>query len=720
MRVFRYYKEHLVALLLVILLLLCQAFTELAIPKYTSDIVDIGIQQSGIDHVATDELSSDTYDIIDALVPADDQETFTRSYDATDAGTYVLNAYGKQNRAALDAMMAFPMVVAHTDRSTDEYTGLFQVIDAYRAHTMTKQDVQDYVDAVRQTESASAHRLIDQEGIASALAEYSALGYDLPAMQFRYLITTGALMIGLALLSMLFAVSVGFVASRTGSQIGRNLRERLFTKVVSFSEKEIGKFSAASLITRGTNDIQIIQNVSIMLMRMVLYAPILALGGIIMVVVTNLSMGWIIAVAVVAVLSVIFVLFKLALPKFKIMQTLIDKVNLIAREILTGIPVIRAFGRTGYEENRFDDASTQLMHTQLFTNRVMTFLMPAMMLIMNVTSVAIVWFGGLYINDGTMQTGDIIAIITYSMVIIMGFIMIGMVSIMLPRAEVASERVDEVLNCAPSVLDKEDACALSATERGARIEFKDVSFKYDENSACVLKNISFTAEPGTTLAIIGSTGSGKSTIAKLIERFYDVCEGSVLIDDVDIRDLDQKNLREQIGYVPQKAFLFAGTIDSNIAYSDEGMKESTVNEALSIAQAEPFVAGLPALSASPISQGGTNVSGGQRQRLAIARAIATDARAYIFDDSFSALDYKTDAALRHELTSKLAAATKVIVAQRVATIMDADKIVVLDEGRLVGMGSHDELLASCEAYRQIALSQLSREELGLGGECDAK
>ena len=447
-----------------------------------------------------------------------------------------------------------------------------------------------------------------------------------------------------------------------------------------------------------------------------LYAPILAVGGIIMIARTDLSMGWIIIAAVVAIAAVMGVLMKVAMPKFKIMQKLIDRVNLVSRELLTGLPVIRAFGREQHEEACFDDANTRLMKTQLFTNRVMTFMMPLMMLIMNLVSVGIIWFGGHAIDAGNLQTGDLIAFITYSMVIIMGFLMIGMLSIMLPRADVAAQRIDEVLECKPSIADPEPGNAKDALLGanglpGARIAFENVSFRYSDGAECVLEDVSFTCEPGKTTAIIGSTGSGKSTVLKLAERFHDVTSGRITVDGVDVRDVSQHALRTQLGYVPQAAFLFSGTIASNVGYGVDGADEDRIRAAADVAQAGEFIAERPEGLATPISQGGTNVSGGQRQRLAIARALATDARAYLFDDSFSALDYKTDAALRHELSSRLGGKTVVIVAQRISTVLNADQIVVLDDGRVVGAGTHEQLMKSCQAYREIAMSQLSEEEL---------
>lgn len=631
MQVIRYLKEYKAAVALVFVLLMVQATADLLLPNFTSNIVDVGIQQMGIEQASETALAT-----------------------------------------------------VEQERASGALDGMSDDIIAQRAIQLTR-------------------------------AEYETAGVDLGALQTAYLLRTGAAMLGVAAIGMAASICVGFVAARVSAGVGRRLREKLFARVVSFSEHEIGQFSAASLITRGTNDIQLIQGVTGMLLRMVLYSPILAIGGIIMVMRTNASMGWIIVVAVVAIFILIGILMKVAMPKFKIMQKLIDRVNLVARELLTGLPVVRAFNREEFEEARFDEASTRLMRTQLFTNRTMTFMMPVMMLIMNATSVLIVWVGGSYIDAGVIQTGDLIAFITYAMVIIMGFLMISMVSIMLPRADVAATRINEVLTCESTVHDPAEKAATLPTSGGARIEFRDVSFAYDDGSECVLEHISFVAEAGKTTAIIGSTGSGKSTIIKLLERFYDVRSGAVLIDGVDVRSVTQKELRAQFGYAPQKAFLFSGTIESNIAYSDENMGKERVVAAAEIAQATDFIAEKESGYESEIAQGGTNVSGGQRQRLAIARALATDARAFLFDDSFSALDYKTDALLRQELTMRLAGKTVLIVAQRIATVMGADHIVVLDEGRIAGQGTHDYLLETCEEYREIALSQLSAEELKGGG-----
>lgn len=717
MRIIRYLKNCKVAVLLIVCLLVVQAFTDLALPHYTSDIVDVGIQQSGVEHAATDEMTAKTHDEIAMMLPVDDEQTFRDAYTETDDGTYKLNDQGKKEQEELDRMVALPLVAIHYSSQIPDLD-LDQVMQAYEAGAIDKQKILDMLDEAKQHMGDMGDSIVDQQAIAAAKAEYESLGYNLSDMQMGYLVRIGLLMLGLAALGMVAAVLVGFIASRTAAKVGATLRSKLFRRVVSFSDAEVQSFSAASLITRGTNDIQLVQMVTVMLLRMVLYAPILAIGGIIMVSRTNLAMSWIIILAVAVIFVLIMVLMRVALPKFQIMQTLIDRVNLVSREILTGLPVIRAFDRQPYEEKRFDEASTKLMKTQLFTNRVMTFMMPLMMLIMNGVSVLIVWVGGSYIDNGTIQTGDLIAFITYAMVIIMSFLMIGMISIMLPRADVAAQRVNEVLETKPTICDpaadKARDAELRRSGEGATIAFNDVSFRYGDSKECVLEHIDFTAEPGKTTALIGSTGSGKSTVIKLIERFYDVTEGSVTIDGVDVRDVTQQALREQLGYVPQKAFLFSGTIESNVAYADEGMSVDRIREAVDIAQASEFVASKEEGLGTRVSQGGSNVSGGQRQRLAIARALATEARAYLFDDSFSALDYKTDAALRQELHARLGGKTVVIVAQRISTVLHADRIVVLDDGRIVGQGTHEELMETCEEYREIAMSQLSEAELNGG------
>ena len=692
MRVIKYFKGHGLAILLIVALLAAQAFCDLALPNYTSRLVDVGIQQSGVDHASPEVMTESTYgSVASALASSegDAASVFHDAYFKGDDGSYRLTSFGKENRTALDDIVSVPLIQIHLGMPAEV--------------------------VAQQSDS-----IVAQEAIASAVAEYRLAGADVSGMQLGYLLRTGVCMMGFVALSVAVAALVGLVASRTGAAIGRDLREKLFAKVISFSDAEIQRFSAASLITRGTNDVQQIQQMSVMFMRMILYAPILAIGGIIMVARTDLSMGWIIGVGIGAVMLVVSVLFIIAMPKFRVMQKLIDRVNLVAREMLTGVSVVRAFGRQETEQQRFDKASTELMSTQLFTNRVMTFMMPAMMLIMNGISVLIVWVGGSAIDAGSLQTGDLIAFITYSMVVIMSFLMLGMLAIIIPRADVSAQRIDEVLATEPSICDPSAPSADAITQApaetdGACIAFNHVDFKYSDSVENVLEDIDFVAEPGKTTAIIGSTGSGKSTILKLIERFYDVTGGSVTIDGVDVRDLSQHDLHAQLGYAPQHAFLFAGTIGSNIGYGAKDASDDSLLQAADIAQATEFIETLDEGIDSFVTQGGGNVSGGQRQRLSIARALATDARAYLFDDSFSALDYKTDAALRRALHSRMGGKTVIIVAQRIATIMHADKIVVLDEGRVAGMGTHDQLMQSCDLYREIAYSQLSEKELAGGG-----
>lgn len=761
MKIIQYLKSSKVAVILITLLLIVQAFADLSLPRYTSDLVDVGIQQGGIEHASPDEMSVDTFNYLCMLADNDAEQLIRNSYalegsDKDDSGRYVLTDQGKKNQSDLDSAIALPLVLVHmsdimgsmsddttksasaNDNSSsssaqasaesfsDDNTSAVmqnliqsgsldwsQLYAAYESGALTKSEIQSFIQQARQAFGGIDDSLIQQQAIEAVKAEYSDLGMDLGAIQLQYLAWLGAQMLAVAALMMAASISVGFVASRTAAKIARTLRERLFEKVVSFSDAEVQSFSAASLITRGTNDIQQIQMVLVMFLRMVLYAPILAIGGIIMVSQTNLAMSWIIVLAIVIIGIVIALLMALALPKFKIMQKLIDRVNLVSREMLTGMSVIRAFDRQEYEEARFDKASTALYKTQLFTNRVMTFMMPTMMLVMNGVSVLIVWVGGSYIDSGVIQTGDMIAFITYSMVIVMSFLMISMIAIMLPRADVAAQRVNEVLGTENSIHDPSQSQAdqLDDKAKGLSVEFDNVTFAYNEGSDPVLKNISFMAQPGKTTAIIGSTGSGKSTIMKLIERFYDVTQGAIRVGGVDVRSMKQHELRRELGYVPQKAFLFSGTIESTIAYADSEMDKDKVYKAAEIAQATEFITAKEKGFDSAISQGGTNVSGGQRQRLSIARALASDARVLLFDDSFSALDYATDARLRHALATQAAGKTVIVVAQRIATVLNADQILVLEDGELVGVGTHKELLSSCPTYREIAQSQLSEEEL---------
>lgn len=715
MRIIRYLKEAKLAVVLIVMLLVVQAFTDLSLPRYTADIVDVGIQQSGVEHASPQELSGETFETVCMFAPGEDEASIRDAYNQVENGNYILNDDGEAIREELDGIMALPLVVNYYAAQNSDFD-VSEVQAAYQAGLITKKQVLESVDEAKKQMGDMEDSLIEQQAIQATIAEYESLGLDLGEMQMGYLLRVGFTMLGIAAVGMIASIVIAYIASRTAAKIGRNLRSRLFSRVVGFSDAEVQSFSAASLITRGTNDIQQIQNVTVMLLRLLLYSPILAIGGIIMVAQTNLSMSWVIFLAVGIILVIVIILFVVAMPKFRVMQKLIDRVNLVSREILTGLPVIRAFGRQDFEAERFDGASTTLMKNQLFVNRAMAFMMPLMMLIMNGTSVLIVWVGGSYIDAGTIQTGDMIAFITYSMVIIMSFLMISMMAVMLPRADVAAQRINEVIETKSTIHDpqakKDDQVP---EDGGAVITFEKVDFAYPDASANVLTDVSFTAPAGKTTAFIGSTGSGKSTIVKLIERFYDVSGGSIKLDGIDIRDISQGELRSNFGYVPQKAFLFSGTIRSNIAYSNENMSEQKIEQAADIAQSISFIESKEEGFEAPVSQGGTNVSGGQRQRLAIARALASNARAYLFDDSFSALDFKTDAALRQALETKSKGKTVLIVAQRISTIMQADQIIVLDDGRVVGKGTHAELLENCDTYKEIAVSQLSEAELKGGG-----
>ena len=736
MRIIGYLKQSKVAVALIVVLLIVQAFADLSLPRYTSDLVDVGIQQGGIEDCSPSVMSSDTFNYACMLASDADEQLLRSSYKQDSDGNYALTEQGSEQREDLNSAIALPLVVVHfSDQMADSLRGqqeeglpafdgvpedfdLPQLYAAYQAGIISKTQVGEAMSQAQKAFGSIDESLIQQQAIMAAKAEYEQLGIDMGAMQMNYLVWLGARMLGVAALMMVASIVVGFIASRTAAKTARGLRERLFENVISFSDAEVQSFSAASLITRGTNDIQQIQMVMVMLLRMVLYSPILAIGGIVMVSQTNVSMSWIIVLAVLVIAVIIGILMAVAMPKFKMMQKLIDHVNLVSREMLTGLSVIRAFDRQQYEEERFDKASTALYRTQLFTNRTMAFMMPTMMLVMNAVSVLIVWVGGSYIDAGTIQTGDMIAFITYSMVIVMSFLMIGMIAIMLPRADVAARRVNEVLETESSIVDplQSKACGLDPAAEGLAVQFDHVTFAYSKNSSPVLEDIDFTAEPGQTTAIIGPTGSGKSSILKLIERFYDVTDGAVRVGGVDVRDMNQGELRKELGYVPQKAFLFSGTIASTIAYSDEAMDEERIRLAAEIAQATEFIDAKAEGMQTAISQGGTNVSGGQRQRLSIARALATDARVLLFDDSFSALDYATDAKLRRALAKNAAGKTVIVVAQRISTVLNADKIVVLEEGKMVGCGTHSHLMKACLTYREIAESQLSEEELKGGDE----
>ena len=675
-KIMKYLGEFKASVIAVIFLLILQAYCDLSLPSYTSDIVDVGIEQGGIENAVPEIMREETFNGI-CLLTAEDV-LIRENYQQNKDGNYELKAEEPETVAALDEVMREAIVTLYHQGNAQE-----ELSDTMAA----------------------------QMAVMFVRAEYEALGLDLNAIQTRYLLTTGGKMLLMTVLMMTASIAVGFLAAKVSAGIGMRLRNRVFRKVVSFSHAEMDKFSTASLITRSTNDIQQVQMVAVMLLRMVCYAPILGIGGIIKVINTRTGMGWIIVVAVVLILALVGTLMKIAMPKFKLMQTLVDRMNLVSREILTGIPVIRAFSREKYEEERFDKANKELMSTQIFTNRVMTFMMPTMMLIMNAIAVAIVWFGSQGIDMGNLQIGDMMAFITYSMQIVMSFLMLTMISVMLPRAGVAAERIEEIINTESTILDTAQVQDEKLTGKGI-VAFENVNFRYPGAEEDALSDISFVAEPGKTTAIIGSTGCGKSTLLHLIPRFYDVTGGKITIDGIDIRELSQKKLRSMLGFVPQKGVLFSGTIASNLKFAgEEKISDEMMREAAEIAQAKEFIESKNEKYESPIAQGGTNVSGGQKQRLSIARAIAGRPEVFLFDDSFSALDYKTDAVLRKALYEKIADATVIIVAQRISTILHADQIIVLDEGKIAGIGKHEELLQNCTAYQEIAKSQLSEAEL---------
>ena len=705
-----YLKRSWKAVLVIFALLIFQASCDLTLPQFTSDLVDIGIQQNGIAHAAPAEMRATTMDNL-GLFLTDDEQKLVSSFYTLDGDRYVCTAQSKADWEALDEVLSMPMVMLDTIESSGK-------IDVQTLHEeiasgqVTRQHLLGAESQMESELSSMGGSTMTQKAILFTQKEYEALGYDLHEMQMNYLLTTGGKMLALSLGMVIAAILVGLVASRTAAELSMHLRESLFTRVVSFGNEEMTRFSTASLITRSTNDIQQIQMVIVILLRIVLYAPILGIGGILRVTRTQTGMAWIIAVAVVAVIGIVAVLMGTAMPRFKKMQTLIDNLNLVAREILTGLPVIRAFSREKHEEERFDGANIALTRTQLFTNRVMTFMMPTMMLTMNLVTVAIVWFGAHGIDLGRMQVGDMMAFITYTMQIIMSFLMISMISILLPRAGVAAERINEVLATEPRIHDRAKVKDDQLTACRGEIVFDDVSFRYPDADADVLEHISFTAKPGQTTAIIGSTGAGKSSLLNLIPRFFDVSYGRITIDGIDIRDLSQHRLHELLGYVPQKGILFSGDIESNLKFGGADISDERMKQAAEIAQATEFIESKPERYETPIAQGGTNVSGGQKQRLSIARAIAKNPRIYLFDDSFSALDYKTDAALRRALSEQIHDATTIIVAQRISPILHAEQIIVLDEGKVAGIGTHEELMRTCATYQEIARSQLSEKELG--------
>nr|WP_113886155.1 ABC transporter ATP-binding protein [Clostridium butyricum]AXB84471.1 ABC transporter ATP-binding protein [Clostridium butyricum] len=744
--IIKYLKRFTGIILLIIVLLIIQALTDLALPQYTSDIVDIGIQQNGIKEIAPkvireSELNKlilfmddedknyvdDNYTlIVKENLPEIDYEKYLKVYpELKNTPLYKENLINdRESQERLDEIFTKPItIVENIENNREMSEGLEKVIvenmpegmvgdnmNVFQLLGILPKDVRDnIVEKINVNFNNMPQTLLSQAGISYVKNEYKAIGIDTDKEQINYIFNSGIKMIGLALIGGISIVLVSFFASRVAASLAKILRKDVFEKVLSFSNVEFDKFSTASLITRTTNDIIQIQTFVVMMLRMIFYAPILGCGGIIKVLGTNKSMTWIIAVAVGTILIVISILFGLAMPRFKRIQTLIDKVNQIAREILTGLPVIRAFTTEKHEENRFDDANKDLTKTNLFVSRIMTCMMPSMMLIMNAISVLIVWIGARQINDGNMQVGDLMAFIQYTMQIVMSFLMISMVSMILPRALVSAKRIEEVLKTELSIIDPSSSQNINVSKKGY-VEYQNVYFKYPDGEE-VLSDISFTAKPGKVTAIIGSTGSGKSTLVNLLPRFFDVTSGKILIDGVDVRNLTQHELREKIGFVPQKGVLFSGTIKSNIKYGKKNAKDSEMKRAAKIAQASQFIESKDEAYDTEISQGGTNVSGGQKQRISIARAVIKNPEILVFDDSFSALDYKTDVALRRALREETKNTTKILVAQRISTVLDAYEILVLDKGKIVGRGTHKDLMENCDTYRQIAFSQLSKEEL---------
>ena len=757
---FKYAASYWKAMIAIVLILVVQAYCDLSLPAYTSDIVNVGIQQGGIEDEVPRQIATEEMEKLLLFVSEDDQQTVMDAY-TEDNTSYEKEAYVLKDSVAeeentmenLKDILQIPMMMTSGIESGSDTTkqmedklkeqmsqGMAQSMPQGADRTMPEgmpqgesqaesqavslDDMSMFdllkmlpaeqratmVEKIEEQMSEMPDTILDQASVSFCRSAYKDLGMDMDQTQIHYLLKTGGQMAALALLGMAASIMVAFLASRVGASAGRDLRSGVFHKVVGFSNNEFNHFSTASLITRSTNDIQQIQMLIVMLLRMVLYAPILAIGGVLQVMKTNVSMSWIIGLAVIIIAFVVLLLFLVVMPKFKVLQNLVDKLNLVTREILTGLPVIRAFSTEKHEEERFDDANRTLTKTNLFVNRAMTFMMPVMMLVMNGVSVLIVWTGAHGISDGQMQVGDMMAFIQYTMQIIMGFLMLCMISIMLPRAAVAADRVEEVLKSETMIHDPKQEKHFPEDGKGV-LTFDHVSFRYPGADEDVLEDITFTAKPGETTAIIGSTGSGKSTLVNLIPRFYDVTSGDITLDGVDIREVKQHELREKLGYVPQKGVLFSGDIASNIMFGNSHGSDDEMIEAAEIAQATEFIDTKPEKYKSPISQGGSNVSGGQKQRLSIARAIAKHPQVFIFDDSFSALDYKTDVTLRRALAEKTSGSTVLIVAQRISTILHAEQIIVLDEGKVAGKGTHAELLKNCPVYREIAESQLSRKEL---------
>ena len=754
LKVLKNLKKTLGSVIAIVILLCVQAAADLALPDYTSKIVNEGIQAGGIVSSVPDIISKEDMDAILLFTENDDeilnnytlvssepnkeQEKIINKYLGSDYNVendtiYVLNNLEDEQKSELETIMA-SLILEMTTVTNEETANtlkeqiLANVPDEQKVYleNMTLLEIisqmpeeqrnQMLEQATKQINSMS-DSIKQQAAVSSIKQIYQNLGVDTDKIQNDYILLSGFQMLGVALVSMISAVSIMFLSSRVAARLGKTLRDKVFKKVISFSNAELNEFSTASLITRSTNDIQQIQQLIAILFRVVVYAPIIGIGGFVKVLTsTDNSMAWIIGIAIVAILFIVATLFAVAMPRFRKLQDLVDKLNEVSREILTGIPVIRAFNKEKKEEARFDDANKDLMKTNIFVNRAMSMMMPLLMFIMNSIMVLIVWVGGHNVDQGVMQVGDMMAFIQYTMQIVMAFLMISMISIMLPRAAVSARRINEVIDREPSIKDKKETKKFDPSKKGL-VEFKNVSFRYPDADTEILEDINFTAEPGKTTAIIGSTGSGKSTVVNLIPRFYDVTGGELCIDGVNVKDVSQKDLRDIIGFVPQKGILFSGTIESNIKYSDENMSDDQMIMAAEIAQATEFIEGKEKKYQDPIAQGGGNVSGGQKQRLSIARAIAKDPEIFVFDDSFSALDFKTDSKLREALATRTKNKTVIIVAQRISTILNADKIIVLEEGKMVGIGTHEELMKNNETYRQIALSQLSAEELGeKGGE----
>ena len=718
MQIIKNLKPYWKSVLIIVLLLIVQAYCDLALPDYTSKLIDTGIQNYGIDHCSPLQIPEKAYTIIKGFMDEDDVTVWEKYYEQSDDGIYHMTDDGKDHIDEIDQACMEPMMMyyyPYTMVDSDEDNQLKQMLAASgmtldelppEMWSQMGTQMKQMIDSMR---DSMGDDMMMSSAITCTRTCYDSMDYNYKDIQMSYLKRVGVEMILMTLLMVASAILTGLVAARVAAGVGCDLRESIFKRVISFSDAEINRFSTASLITRSTNDVQQIQMVTVMLLRMVLYAPVLAVGGIIKVVESGASMGWVIVVAVAGILVVLGVLMAIALPKFKIMQDLVDRVNLVSREILTGIPVIRAFGREKFEEERFDKANKDLTKTSLFVNRVMTFMMPVLMFIMYAVTILIEWVAAHRIDSGELQVGSMTAFITYTMMIIMSFLMIGMLSVMLPRAGVAADRIKEVIDTESTICDKPDCKKLEAVKGVVRYEH--VSFAYPGADEDVLTDLDFEARPGETTAIIGSTGCGKSSLVQLMPRFYDVTGGKITIDGTDIRDVSIESLRENIGYVPQKGVLFSGTIASNIRFGAEDASDEQMKKAAAIAQATDFIEEKDKQYDSSISQGGTNVSGGQKQRLAIARAVARNAKIYIFDDSFSALDFKTDVAVRKALREDMTDSTAFIVAQRVSTILHADQILVLDEGKIVGKGTHKELMENCPVYEQIARSQLSEKEI---------